>query len=280
MLQRLAHSALPLAAVALVLLGARNANAVTVGSLDTWTCDGACGSATADGHIGQSPLGNPQFGFVTTAGSLATGVAPLSIGAGVNTNGSRYVSSAFDATGPVDAYFNYITTDGKAFTDFGWARLVNDTTNTTAAWLFAARSSTKNTKDVIPGGVTTAFKPKTAIEGFADFRFSRLDAPTASFLGESSGTCFSSSNTCGSTGWLHSTVSVASGRYRLEVGVTNVSDGIFDSALAFDLSGLPVQFQMNALFDRAALAPVPEPTSLALMLAGGAAVFAARRRQA
>ncbi|EHR72568.1 PEP-CTERM putative exosortase interaction domain-containing protein [Burkholderiales bacterium JOSHI_001] len=270
MLRRLTLSALPLAAIAMALMASPQAHAMPVSVLNTGNCVGVCGTSAADGNIGASGLGAGAFGYVTTAGSGQTGVAPFTLDSTANDNGSRFRSAAFNVTGSFDAYFNYITTDGKEFSDFGWARLIN-ADNSTAAWLFAARSSTKGQKEVIPGGVlnTASFDPANVIADFANFDFTRLTNPTADLLGTSSGTCYRSTNTCGTTGWLHSTVSGLNGLYRLEVGVTNAVDNLFDSALAFDLVGLG-----------GAAATVPEPGSLGLLLAAGAAAVVTQRRRA
>jgi hypothetical protein len=61
-------------------------------------------------------------------------------------------------------------------------------------------------------------------------------------LGGSTGTCFTTG--CGYTGWVQADYSlVATGNYIVEFGVTNWSDTLFDSGLAFSdltLAGNPI----------------------------------------
>jgi hypothetical protein len=58
-------------------------------------------------------------------------------------------------------------------------------------------------------------------------------------LGVSSGFCWDAANTCGPSGWIHSRLHLSgAGNFVLEFGVVNWGDEVFDSALAFDFSGL------------------------------------------
>jgi hypothetical protein len=67
-------------------------------------------------------------------------------------NGSTVLSSVFSAQAndTLSLNFNYISTDGRGYEDYAWARLVTAGTNTTAAWLFTARS-TNSARNVVPG---------------------------------------------------------------------------------------------------------------------------------
>jgi hypothetical protein len=57
-------------------------------------------------------------------------------------------------------------------------------------------------------------------------------------LGVSSGFCWDAANTCGPSGWIHRLHLSGAGNFVLEFGVVNWGDEVFDSALAFDFSGL------------------------------------------
>ncbi len=112
----------------------------------TWTATGAAGIISGDSTVPNSPTGNTQFGYVTTAGGVYD-VSPLVLrdegkGSENQTNGSKIVSSAFSAlaNNTLTLRFNYVSTDGRGYNDYAWARLVTAGSNETAAWLFTARS--------------------------------------------------------------------------------------------------------------------------------------------
>lgn len=270
------HQIITIAALALAAQSALAADVAPPPLLSDWTCTGACGASGADGDITLSPLGNPAYGWVSTSGSDAFGVSPLSLGdnkTGVETNGSRWVSSTFSAQAGdrFDMRFNYLSTDGKGFDDYAWARLVDATTGQTAAWLFTARSNNSNTGNIVPGDVLdkNTFDPRDVIVDYDAYEFTSktTDDPIDwSHLGASNGTCWrDNAPGCGYTGWLHSQVSFAAGgTYRVELGVVNWGDTAFDSGLAFDFAGLS--------------APVPEPGTW-LMAVLGLATLSLRRRR-
>lgn len=247
--------------------------------LSSWTCSGVCATSAADGDISLSPLANPYYGFVATSGSAAFGISPLALdansrGNGTENNGSRIVSGAFhaDSGDLLDLRFNYISTDGKGFDDYAWARLVNAADNALVAWLFTARSSNSSTGNIVPGDVVDKndFDPHAVILDYKDFNFHSKTTPDNvvwSWLGNSNGTCWRDNAAgCGYTGWLQSQVSLSgTGDYRVEIGVVNWGDEAFDSGLAFDFVGLT--------------SAVPEPDSLLLALLGlGIFATAARSR--
>lgn len=281
-----------LAALAALLAAAAAPVAQAAGldpALDTWTCIGTCGTLGADGDITLSPYGSPRYAYLTTNGSSAHGVSPLDIvesgGGGAafsQTNGSSYTSATFTlAEGEsVQAYFNYVSTDGKGFDDYAWARLVNGD-GSTATWLFTARSTNGNKQNVVPGNAlskasnnTVDFDPDATIVNYADFEFNTRTTKSSDFdpidwspLGIWNGTCWrDNAEGCGFSGWLESRVTPGAGTYRLEVGVVNFGDEAWDSGIAFDLQGLNGP------------QPVPLPAGVWL-LASAVPLLAARRRR-
>lgn len=265
-----------LTAMVLACIGSQTVSAQVNSDLNSWACVGVCGTSAADGDITLSPLGNAKYGYVSTFNSTATNVSPLSIeesgGGGakfLQTNGSAYTSDAFTLSNgqQVEAYFNYVSTDGKGFDDYAWARLVDEGNGQTAAWLFMARSTNSNTGNIVPGDAlnkadnnSVDFDHENTIVNYNNFSFNTRntaiqDAIDWSQLGDSNGTCWrNNAPGCGFTGWLHSQLTPGAGTYRLEVGVVNFGDQLYDSGLAFDLVGLT--------------SPVPEPENWSLMMAG------------
>ena len=255
-----------------------------------WTCTGSCGSLAGADDIALSPTGNAKYGYVTTSESAETGVSPLSLdptsrGTGIETNGSKIVSSSFTAgQGDVlSIYFNYVSTDGKGYDDYAWARLLNASDNSFVAWLFTAESTNSGTKNIVPGKVVdkNVFDPDTAIENFKDYSFTSkpgTDAVDWAALGASNGTCWKDDAAgCGYTGWLKSTHTMASGgNFRVEFGVVNWGDGAYDSGLAFDFTNLSA----SAVVPPPPGADIPEPATPALLaLALGVMGGTARRRR-
>ena len=281
-----------------------------------WTTTGAAGLIAADYQgspddrvLGTSPTGNGKFAYVTTAGGV-TGVSPLVLNAdddGFNqTNGSRVVSGSFSAQAgaPLTLFFNYVTTDGRGYDDYAWARLVSATTNSTVAWLFTARSANApdgdGTGDYVPGKVLSEqvnYKdldskdpnrsvgavlndglPVVGMPGGSDTHW----APLGLTESGSYGWCWDTGAGCGATGWIRSAYTIAeAGDYFLEIGVTNWGDEVYDSALAFDYSGLgQLEFGNRAtLANLVVPPPVPEPEIWALMLSGIVLVAAQARRR-
>lgn len=262
------HTLLCAAALALTLGHAQAADVAPPGLLSSWVCVGQCGASAADGDIVLSPLANPAYGYVSTSGSTVYGASPLVLGdnsRGIETNGSVITSAPFSAAAGdlLDVQFNYVSTDGKGFDDYAWARLLDATSGNLVAWLFTARSSNSATGNIVPGDVVTRkeFEPRDVIVNYDSFSYTSktVDDPVDwSLLGGSNGTCWKDNAAgCGYTGWLQSRHSfVAAGSYRLEIGVVNWGDEAYDSGLAFDLLGL-------------AAAPVPEPAAWQLYAAAG-----------
>ena len=264
-------------AAALGLFQAGPARALTVAPPPTGgQCVGVCGTSGVDGDIGLSPIGNPAYGYVTTSGSTARGVSPLSLddnNTGIETNGSSFLSGAFTAAAGdrLGMAFNYVSTDGKGYDDYAWARLVDANSLAQVAWLFTARSTNSGTRNIVPGDVVsrTEFDPDERLVGYDDWDFvsKTADDPVDwSRLGASNGSCWEeNAKGCGYTGWMVSSYAFAAGgSFRVQVGVVNWGDEAFDSGLAFDHVGLVA-------------APVPEPGTLAMM-ASALVLLAWRRR--
>lgn len=243
-----------------------------------YECLGHCGLLAADGDVTLSPLGKPAYGYVTTSGSEALGVSPLALDSnntGVETNGSRLSTAAFDAVAGdrLEVYLNYVSTDGKGYDDYAWARVVSAADNSHVAWLFTARSTNSGTRNIVPGDVVdrSEFDPDVTLVGYDDWDFNSKTADDPvdwSPLGGSNGSCWEdNAKGCGFTVWMHASHALAaSGSYRLQFGVVNWGDQAYDSGLAFDVAGL------NAL-----PLPVPEPGAGALMAVGLLGIAAAAR---
>jgi hypothetical protein len=258
--------------------GAAAADLAIDGDVAAWACAGHCGASAAQGDIPLSPIGNPAYGYASTAESPVYGASPLTLDGnsrGFETNGSRLLSPAFhaEAGDRIDVQFNYASTDGKGFDDYAWARLVEADGHTLVAWLFTARSSNSSTGNIVPGDVLRReeFDPREVIVNYDSFAFTSktVDDPIDWMpLGPSNGTCWrDNASGCGYTGWLQSRHSfAAAGDYRLELGVVNWGDEAYDSALAFDVLGLTA-------------AAVPEPAAWQLFLMAGLVGARRLRRQ-
>jgi hypothetical protein len=258
----------------------------------TWTATGSAGIISGDSTVPNSPTGNGQFGYVTTAdGVYGTSSLVLKTdgkGSETQTNGSKVVSSTFSALAgdTLSLLFNYVSTDGRGYDDYAWARLVTAGTSDTAAWLFTARSTNNARGNVVPGDVLKRQVDNSqpskldAVLNNGDSIGFDVSSTLWDPLGFSSGWCWDAANTCGPSGWIHSDFTFAAdGSYLLEFGVVNWGDEAFDTALAFDFTGLQGANFSNVTVNTVP-APVPEPETWALMLAGiGLMGFVVRRRR-
>ncbi|MBL8336874.1 MAG: NF038132 family protein [Rhodoferax sp.] len=255
-----------------------------------WSATGAAGLIGATGTVPLSPLGNSVFGYVTTADSAAHGVSPLLLktdgrGNEMANNGTKIVSGSFAALAgqTLALQFNYVSTDGRGYDDYAWARLIHAGTQTTAAWLYTARSTNSARGNLVPGDVLNRQQdkdlPDTLDATLNNGNSVGFNVASTQWLplGVFSGYCWDSANTCGPSGWIRSDYSFTqSGNFQLEFGVVNWGDEVYDSALAFDYAGL-AGGDFPGLRVAAA---VPEPGQLALLLSGlGLLAGVTRRRQ-
>ena len=248
-----------------------------------WTAAGNAGTLGANGVVTLPPTaGATQYGYVSTFNGV-TGVGALPGIVGTATNGSTLTSSAFSATAGqnLQFFFDYVTTDGAAFSDYAWAQLIDAVTNTVVATLFTARTTPGG--NTVPGNgmpviaaITTpavvsiltvpGTTPSAAMGGVG-----LGVGPTWSALGSDSGNCYAAG--CGYTGWVQADYAIAAaGSYLLKFGVTNMTDTSYQSGMAFagiTIGGVQIA---NA-------APVPVPGSLALLGLGLAGLMVQTRRR-
>ncbi len=214
------------------LIGEASATAFDAGIPADWTCTGNCGTLGANGVVTTSPEGG-NYGWVASN----TGITGLGLPGIGGTDGSRLRSSVFSANAgeALNFYFNYVTSDGAGYADYGWSRLLDSALNPVAT-LFTARTTPNGNS--VPGfgmpAIAATITPATVVI--------TPGGPSWAPLGGSSGDCYSTG--CGYSGWVSSTYNIAAaGNYILEFGVVDWSDQIFDSGLAFDgitVGGKPI----------------------------------------
>lgn len=214
-----------------------------------WTCEGNCGVLGADGDVTLAPGSSGPYGWVSNNnGVLGLGLTNDGRAGFVGpSDGSRLLSPVFAANAGAQLrfYFNFVTADGDVFSDYAWARLL-DQNDQEVAVLFSARSTDDTQVPTVPGAgmpaPTATLSPATAL---IQSNPNPLLGPSWSPLGSNSGDCWRDG--CGYTGWVQATYSIpANGSYRLELGVVNWNlydvpptdldfDTLFDSGLAFDV---------------------------------------------
>lgn len=253
-------AALGVFAAGLTLAANARAGAIPSG----WTCNGTCGTDGADGVVTLPPNGSSSYQWASTVnGSTGVGVLPTG-GLGGETNGSTLATSVFSANADtaLNFYFNYVTSDGKGYADYGWAALFK-ADGTLASLLFTARTAPSGS--IVPGfgmpAVNAVLNPGSVPITGGETEWSPL--------GSSSGTCFGPG--CGYTGWVNANYTIATaGDYFLKIGVVNWSDTLYDTGLA--MSGVTVDGK-----------PIdtPEPAALAVFGFGALLIglFAGLRRR-
>jgi hypothetical protein len=240
---------------------------------DGWNCTGNCGVLGPNGVVVAPPNGATSYLWVSTYEGAEGVNLPGVGGSGFATNGSRAISPTFNGMmgDRFSFFFNYVTSDGAGYADYGWARLLN-AGGDQVALLFTARTTPGGS--TVPGfsmpAPTVTLDPATVliVPG----------GPSWSPLGFDSGSCFDQG--CGYTGWVRSDFTLsADGSYRLEFGATNWTDRAFDSGmavagLALNDVAIPVNPGMPPIV------AVPEPGTVLLVAAGLGLLVATRRRMA
>jgi hypothetical protein len=217
-----------IAAALAVALAPRSAEAV---DLVEWTCEGVCGGSPANGIV-PAPPDRSTYGWVATRSNSPRnlelpGVGGIGAGQGAPTTGTRIRSPLFQASSgqPLTFFFNYVTSDGGTYADYGWVRLLN-ASGDPVALLFTARTTQGG--NTVPG----FSMPVPTATLSPSVNPIRPGGPQWTPLGTDSGRCFRTG--CGYTGWIQSSYTVpTAGAYRLEIGTVNWADEQYQSGIAF-----------------------------------------------
>lgn len=183
--------------------------------------DASCGVAGANGVVTTSGLvGSTSYGWVTTRGANGNNAGLNSVSG--STNSSLWSYSFFAAAGTTISFrFNYVTSDGNGFEDYGYGMLDDKL-------LVTAR--TDESGNTVPGLGMPATEYVGAPTGAVNAQQTTWDA-----LGIWSNTCWSDG--CGFTGWLTAQYTIASeGMHTLAFGVSNLNDEVWDTGMAFDFA--------------------------------------------
>jgi hypothetical protein len=248
---------------AMLLTGVLVANTAQAIVISSWSGVGNYGSLGADGVVTAPPSGDAQYGWVSTA----QGIGSVGLGLGSETNGSVITSPLFSAGAGdlLEFYFNFVTSDGAGYADYGWAKLL-DNANNDYALLFTARTT--------PGGDTVPGFGMPALNATLDPASTPIipGGPVWAPLGGSSGGCYSTG--CGYTDWIKASFAIAdAGLYALQIGVVNWGDTAYNTGMAFDGATIAGGDIGNGG------TPVPEPAAMLLMGTGIAGLIATRRKK-
>jgi hypothetical protein len=208
-----------------------------------------------------------------------SGALPSSVtGISATTNGSSVQSSVLSLSKgqAISFNFDYVTTltgyNNIVFPDYSWAALYqqNGSTASLVGYLFTAESWVGGARvdtGVVNSTIGTVNQPTASVV---------TSDPTFSQLGLENGQCWgyvAGVSGCGYTGWTSVSYTVAStGNYFVTFGITNVSDELYDSALA--IANLVVTGTQSGGQSGGA---VPEPWTIALVLSGLMATAAVRK---
>jgi hypothetical protein len=260
-----------------LLLSALLASTALAGAAHASSFLGNYGTLGANGVVTAPPSGS-TYGYVSTDGGVASAGTIAGVGDNTSLNNSNDIVGSSFQSDPFTAgvgdtlrfYFNYVTSDGSGFADYGWAQLRRSVDDSHVAWLFTGR--TQPSGDIAPGfglpALDATLTPATSpiIAG----------GPIWSPLGDDSGDCFVAvGQGCGYTGWIESTYNIlVADTYTLNFGVTNWDDNSFHSGLAF--AGARIGDTQIDVGDN----PIPAPASLAVMGVGLLGLALRRRRRA
>ena len=220
---------------------------------------GNFGTASPNGVVTASPEGG-DYGYVSTYGGVQ---GAGSLGVGAETNGSLFESGSFfaDVGSQLQYYFNYVTSDGAGYADYAWAALRPESGPDLV--LFTARTTPDG--DTVPGFDLPGLAPGVVLNPGSTPIVLGTEWDQ---IGDWAGTCFDVG--CGHTGWIQATYSITeAGNYTLVFGVTNWTDDLYDSGLAFD--GLTI--------DDNPIPEYPEPATWAMMIGGFVLVGAGLRHR-
>lgn len=170
----------------------------------------------------------------------------------------------------LEFFFNYLTSDGAGYADYGWAQLLTEAGDP-AVLLFTARTTPSGSSVLgfaMPNPGATLEPANVGIYPGTNWPGANWDV-----IGGSSGNCYSIG--CGHTGWVKSSYQFTSdGDYKLLFGVTHWDDQAYSSALAF------AGAKIGDVVVTPPISPAPLPAAGWLLLAGlGATGLVGRRRK-